>query len=149
MSAVECATEKQLCTNCGYPPDSEHFDASGFADWPPKGDEVTLARFELPHQYCGILECFSQFTNTFFEKPADVRTPDIEWQLLVNRRPLHPYVNVQAILNPWGFGGFCVRLRLPEAARLEFVARLRARAPATNIQVVGGRISGRYWFKRE
>src|SRR5205085_224193 len=87
---------RQLCTNCGIPADSECFDESGFFDWPPASSEVVLASFELRHQYCGILECFSQFTDRFLSNPSEVRTPDIEWLLLVNRRPLYPYVNVQA-----------------------------------------------------
>jgi hypothetical protein len=149
MSAVQCVTQKTLCTNCGIPADSEYFDESGFADLPAPGNEVVLARFDLHHQYCGILECFSQFTDLFFGNAAEARTPGLEWLLLVNRRPLSPYVNLQAILNPWGFGSFCVRLRLPEAAQLEFVTRRRSDAPATAIRVVGGRITGRYWFNRD
>jgi hypothetical protein len=148
VSTVQCITPATLCTNCGIPTDSEYFDQSGFTDLPAPGSEVVLARFDLHHQYCGILECFSQFTDLNSGNPAEVQTPGLEWLLLVNRRPLYPYVNVQAILNPWGFGSFCVRLRLPEAARLEFVARRRNDAPASAIRVAGGRIVGRYWFNR-
>jgi hypothetical protein len=82
MTAVQCVTQKTLCTNCGIPADSEYFDESGFADLPAPGNEVVLARFDLHHQYCGILECFSQYTDLFFANAAEAQTPGLEWLLL-------------------------------------------------------------------
>jgi hypothetical protein len=126
--------------------DSEYFDESGFDALPLPGRETLLARFDLRHQYCGVLECFSQFTDASSVDPSQVETPGLEWLLLVNRRPIYPYVNLQSVVNPWGFGSFTVRLRLPEAAKVEFIVRRSANAPASTIKRVGGRIAGRYWF---
>jgi hypothetical protein len=135
-----------LCTNCGIPQDSECFDVSGFADVPePNSDPVLLARFNLHHQYCGVLESFSQFSDAFFRDPSQVETPGLQWLLLVNGRPLHPYVDVESILNPWGVGSFGIRLRLPEASRVEFSVR-RTGNSALTVKRVGARLSGRYWF---
>src|SRR6266850_7466566 len=103
MSALACPSARDLCVTCGIPQDSEYFDESGFAPTPESGREGLLARFDLRHQYCGVLECFSQFTDEFGHDPAAVETPGLDWLLMVNRRPLHPYVNLQAIINPWGF----------------------------------------------
>ena len=146
MSALACPSIRDVCVTCGIPADSECFDASGFAPLPDRGREVLLARFELRHQYCGVLEFFCQFTDEIFHNPASVETPGLEWLLLVNRRPLYPYTPFQAILNPWGFAPCPVRLRLPEAARVEFVVRRQIDGPDLQITRIGGRISGRYWF---
>ena len=135
-----------LCTNCGIPQDSEYFDVSGFADVPAvNSDPVVLAHFNLHHQYCGVLEFFSQYTDVFFKDPSQVETRGLQWLLLVNGRPLYPYVDMESILNPWGVGSFGIRLRLPEAARVEFAVR-RTGNPALLVQRVGARLSGRYWF---
>jgi hypothetical protein len=146
MSATACAVAEKVCATCGIPEDSEFFDVSGFAKVPDSGEEVVLARFELRHQYCGVVEYFSQFTDEFAGNAAAVVTPSLQWRLLVNGRPFYPYVNVRVILNPWGFGSFPVRLRLPEAARVELSVRRDASPQSIAIKMVGGRISGRYWF---
>ena len=117
---------------------------SGFAPAPRNG-EVVLARFDLHHQYCGILEFFSQYTDTYAKDASQVETPGLQWLVLVNSRPLYPYVNLESILNPWGFGSFGVKLRLPEAARVELAVR-RNGNPALGVTRVGGRLSGKYWF---
>lgn len=135
-----------LCPNCGIPQDSECFDVSGFVDVPPlNSDAVVLTHFNLHHQYCGVLEFFSQFSDAFARDPSQVETPGLLWLLLVNGRPLYPYVDVESILNPWGVGSFGIRLRLPEAARVEFSVR-RTSNPALTVRRVGARLSGRYWF---
>ena len=134
------------CALCGIPIDSQYFDVADIKDLPNPGDEALLAEFQLPGQYCGVLECFSQFTDRFFTNPSEVQTPGLEWRLLVDGRPLPPYVAMEAILNPWGVGSYPVRIRLPEAARLEFSVRRRPDSESNNITKVGGRISGRYWF---
>ena len=139
-------TTQSLCTNCGIPQDSECFDVSGFADVPGlNSDAVVLARFNLHHQYCGVLEFFSQFSDEFARDASQVETHGLQWLLLVNGRPFYPYVDVESILNPWGFGSFGIRLRLPEAARVEFSVR-RTGNPALTVKRVGARLSGRYWF---
>jgi len=143
------ASVTSSCAACGIPIDSQYFDVARFYDLPNPGNEVLLAEFQLPAQYCGILEGFSQFTDRFFTNPSEVRTEGLEWRLLVNGRPLNPYTTVEAILNPWGVGSYPVRIRLPEGARLEFTLRRRQGAASHNIATVGGRISGRYWFPND
>jgi hypothetical protein len=140
-----CASD--LCLNCGLPHDYEHFDESGFADTPAPGREVVLAHFELPPQYCGLLENFSQFTNQLGHL-GQVETPGLQWIITVNNRPLYPYIKLDHIANPWGYGGFGVSIRLDENTTVEFVVRnLDYSAPAASeIKRIGGRIVGRYWY---
>jgi len=110
-----------LCTDCGIPLDAKYFDESRVVDAPGPGQEVVLARFELPSQYCGVLEYFSQFTDLNAKDPSQVETPGLEWLILSNRRPLYPYVRLDKVLNPWGFGSFQFSARLDESATIEFV----------------------------
>jgi hypothetical protein len=134
---------------CGQPLDCQHFDVSGIAALPERGREVRLARFALDPQYCGRLENFCQYTDLQSRDPAEIETPGLLWLILVNQRPLHPYVQVDRILNPWGWGGFPLSLRLDENAVLEFVVRNVAYAPAAGqpaIRRVGARLVGRHWF---
>lgn len=139
-----------ICVNCGVPIDSKYFDESGFAPVPAAGRKVTLARFDLPPQYCGVLEYFAQFTDAAARNPAAVETPTVDWLLLLNGRPLYPYVQIQHILNPWGFGSFQISVRLDEAAIVEFAVRGAVSpapgVPADPVSRVGGRIVGRYWY---
>ena len=133
------------CPMCGISLDSEYFDESGVVEAPNVGDAVVLARVELPPQYCGVLEFFSQFTDEHAGDPAKIATPGLLWAILINHRPLYPYLNFDRIVNPWGYGSFQVSIRLDENATVEFVVR-RASNAAPNIQQVGGRIVGRYWY---
>ncbi len=137
------------CVRCGIPVDSECFDESSITDLPGPGRELVLARFELPPQYCGSLEYFSQFTNLIASNPAELETRGLDWGLLSNGRPLAPYLRFDRILNPWGFGSFPVAVRLDESATIELVVRNRGYAPpagAKIIERIGGRIVGRYWY---
>jgi len=133
------------CPMCGVPLDSEYFDESGVVEAPAIGEQVILARFELPPQYCGMLEYFSQFTDEHAANPAKIATPGLLWMLLVNNRPLYPYLNFDRIVNPWGYGSFQISIRLDESATVEFIVR-RVSNAAPNIEQVGGRIVGRYWY---
>jgi hypothetical protein len=145
MPQLDVTRESYLCPNCGLPRDYEHFDESGFADMPAPGREVVLARFELRPQYCGLLENFSQFTNQLGHL-GQVETPGLQWIITVNNRPLYPYIKLDHIVNPWGFGGFGVSIRLDENTTVEFVVR-NLDAPAANeIKRIGGRIVGRFWY---
>jgi hypothetical protein len=137
-----------LCARCGMAADSKHFDESRIVALPPIGRHAVLARFELPPQYCGVLEYFSQFTNVQAANPAAIETPGLDWAVLSNGRALAPYLRFDRILNPWGYGSFQVALRIEESATIELVAYNRAyTAPAASaIERVGGRIVGRYWF---
>ena len=134
-----------LCTICGIPLDSEHFDESRVTKAPEIGQEVTLARFELPPQYCGVLEYFSQFTDEYAKDSSKIETPGIQWLILSNNRPLYPYLNLDRIVNPWGYGSFQVSIRLDENATIELVARGVSNG-SSGITKVGGRIVGRYWY---
>ncbi|MCS7043412.1 MAG: hypothetical protein RMK33_00105 [Arcobacter sp.] len=146
MTRLTSSAAPAICVNCGVPVDSQHFDESGFADAPAPGHRVVLARFALPPQYCGVLEYFAQFTDSFSTSAARAETPDLEWVLAVNGRPLYPYVGFSVILNPWGFGSFPVHIRLEDGAVLEFAVRGLAVPGPPTVSRVGGRILGRYWY---
>jgi hypothetical protein len=130
---------------CGIPLDSEYFDESGVVEAPQVGAAVLLARLELPAQYCGVLEFFSQFTDEHAKDASKIATPGLLWTIQVDNRPLYPYLNFDRIVNPWGYGSFQISIRLDDSARIEFVAR-RVTNAAPNITHVGGRIVGRYWY---
>ena len=144
------ATElrRVVCARCGIAADSRYFDESGIAKLPAPGRDIVLARFELPPQYCGVLEYFSQFTNLLAANPAEIETPGLDWTILSNGRPLSPYLRFDRILNPWGYGSFQVAVRIDVSATIELVARNRAYAPPNGpaIKRIGGRILGRYWY---
>jgi hypothetical protein len=137
-----------LCPNCGLPRDYEHFDESGFAGTPAPGRQVVLARFELRPQYCGLLENFSQYTDQFGRDLSQVETPGLQWIISVNNRPLYPFINLEHIVNPWGYGSFGVSIRLDENATVELAVRNSAYAPPAGSEItrVGGRIVGRFWY---
>ena len=135
------------CALCGIPLDSKYFDESSVAPAPNLGEAVVLARFELPSQYCGILEYFSQFTDVFGKNNSKIRTPGLEWTVLSNGQPLYPYLRLDRILNPWGFGSFPIALRLNENATIELVvSRVSDGTAGDRITEIGGRIVGRYWY---
>ena len=134
-----------LCPMCGIALDSQYFDESGVVKAPNVGEAIVLARFELPSQYCGVLEYFSQFTDEHATDSSKIATPGLLWTILVNNRPLYPYLNFDRIVNPWGYGSFQVFIRLDENAIMEFVIR-RVSNAAPNIHQVAGRIVGRYWY---
>ncbi len=149
----ECLSSA-LCAQCGVPLDAKPFDASGVLPAPLVGSSVVLARFELPPQYCGTLEFFSQFTDVYASDNAKVRTPGFLWSILSNSRPLFPYLQLDRILNPWGFGSFQTTVRLDESSTIEFVVRgvpiqPEDREDATPaVSRLGGRLVGRYWYNR-
>ena len=134
-----------LCANCGVPVDSQYFDESGVAAAPEPGGEVVLARFELPPQYCGILEYFSQFTDAYGKDNSQIETPGLEWLLLANSRPLYPYLKLNRIVNPWGYGSYPISIRLDDSSTIEVVVRGVGGA-SDEIRRVGARIVGRYWY---
>lgn len=141
------ASPPASCARCGLAVDSRHFDESGVVDLPAPGREVLLARVELAPQYCGVLEFFAQYTDLQARDAAAIETPGLQWLILVNRHVLAPYVDLQRIVNPWGFGSFQIMSRLPEGATVEFVARRRlAGDPLSGVGRVGGRLVGRSWY---
>ena len=153
-ATLETPTASGLCAACGIPVDSQYFDDSTVQMAPAQGEELVLARFELPAQYCGVLQYFTQFTDAFGQNSAAIATPSIEWKILVNNHALFPYINLRHIVNPWGYGSYAVNIRLDENSVVELVARgVNAKdSPVTNpnvadeVDVVGGRIVGRFWY---
>ena len=108
------------------PLDAQYFDDSSITWAPEPGRAVVLARFDLPPQYCGVLLYFAQFTDQYGRDPACAATPGLLWTLQVNQRPLYPYLDLEHIVNPWGYGSYQVGLRLDDSARLELVVRRAA-----------------------
>ena len=146
-ATVETAVKPALCAACGIPVDSQYFDDSSVQKAPAIGEELVLAHFDLPAQYCGVLQYFAQFTDAFGANPSRIATPNIEWKILVNNHALFPYINLRHIVNPWGYGSYPVNIRLDENSTLELVARgVPADETAEAIYVVGGRIVGRIWY---
>lgn len=139
-----------FCPNCGLPRDYEHFDESGFAETPSRGREVVVARFQLPPQYCGMFENFSQFTDLLGRDLPQFETPGLQWIVSINKRPLYPYVLLEHVVNPWGYGSFGVSIRLDENATVEFTVRNVGHPsldrPETEVRRIGGRIVGRFWY---
>src|SRR5687768_4499213 len=90
----ESHTHRGSCPMCGTALDSEYFDESGVVEAPNVGEAAVLARFELPPQYCGVLEYFAQFTDEHARHPENIETPGLQWLILVNNRPLYPYTNL-------------------------------------------------------
>lgn len=139
-------TFPRLCTTCGAPFDSQYFDKSGVVDAPGVGETVPLAEFELPPQYCGVLEYFAQFTDEYAIDNSRIETPGVEWLILANGSPLFPYLSLNRIVNPWGEGAFRVAVRLQENTSLKFVARGVRSDETSTITKVGGRLLGRFWY---
>ncbi len=149
-----------LCNACGIPLDSQYFDDSGvvnLANPPPPpeageeivlvGQEIVLARFDLPAQYCGVLQYFAQFTDVLGRDASKIDTPEFAWRLLVNNHALFPYIDLRHIVNPWGYGSFPLNIRLDENSSIELAVRRVAVAPATDfVKTFGGRIMGRFWY---
>jgi hypothetical protein len=146
--ALETETTTGLCAACGVPLDSQYFDVSSVQDAPALGEELLLARFELPAQYCGVLQYFSQFTDRFGKDFSQVGTPDLEWRILTNGQAMFPYFSLRHIVNPWGYGSFPVNIRLEEDSIIEFVVRGIDSSISANKRVasVGGRLVGRFWY---
>lgn len=145
---MELEPRSGICTNCGIPLDSEYFDESGVMDVPPPGNQIVLASIQLRPQYCGVLEYFSQYTDQYGKDPSQIATRGLEWSILSNGHPLYPYIRLEHIVNPWGFGSFQTNIRLAEGTTLEFVVRQREQGQAQPgpIAKVGGRLVGRYWY---
>ena len=156
MNALLQSMPDRPCVMCGIPLDAQYFDASGFIDLRGKSGEfraIVLADFELPPQYCGVLQYFFQFSDALAADPARIFTPDLEWNIRVNGHPLHPYLGFRHIINPWGSPCCPVAIRLDEGARLEFAVRrvpddthLGPDKTLAPVHRVGARLVGRYWY---
>lgn len=135
-----------VCHVCGIPSDAGFFDESNIKDAPSTGAEIVLAHYELHRNYCGMLLYFAQFTEKYASDPTQVRTPGYQWQIRCNGQPRDPYLTFDRIINPWGLSGFPIFLRLEEGCTLEFVIRNVGALTPNILQLVGGRILGRYWY---
>src|SRR5882724_10568077 len=107
MNAVRKSQYESVCTICGIPLDAQYFDSSRIVNLDREPGVLELGRteplisFDLPPQYCGVLQYFFQFTDAYAANPARADTPDFEWTIRVNGHPLHPYLALRHIVNPW------------------------------------------------
>lgn len=138
----------RTCDICGIPSDAGFFDQSNIQDAPQPGIEAVLASYSLHRNYCGVLMSFAQFTNLSVGNNPDFTTPGLQWQIRCNGQPRDPYLTFEHILNPWGYGGIPVQLRLEEGCLIEIAVRNIGAAVGAPGQItkVGGRITGRYWY---
>jgi hypothetical protein len=132
-----------ICLICEIPKDAGFFDESSIQLAPNPGEERILASFQIQRNYYGVLMSFAQFTDQYAANPSNVQTTDYEWQIRSNGRPLAPYLSFSHIINPWGYGGFPIQLRLEENSLLEFSVR---NIGGSVLKHVGGRLIGRYWY---
>lgn len=157
-SDILCPTPQTVCSICGIPADAQVFDDSSILDASnfQTGEIHTLAGFALRPQYCGILQYFAQFTEWQAKdkdaqppavQHASISTPGLEWSIRANGQPLSPYLRMEAIVNPWGYGSFPIARRLPDGALIELAVKsVPPPAGAPKPSFVGGRIMGKYWF---
>ena len=147
MNAQLRATHDRHCELCGIPLDAQYFDDSRIVALETQPDDygaIVLAQFDLPPQYCGVLQHFFQFTDLLASDPTRIDTPDLEWVIRVNGHPLHPYLGIQHIVNPWGSSCCPIAIRLDEGARLEFT--VRRTGTSNEVTRIGARLVGRYWY---
>ena len=135
-----------FCSICDSPADAGWFDSSSIQQAPRKfNEEVLLAHFKVPREYCGQLVYFSQYAFSYREKGDTLLyTPGYEWSIRLDGIPLSPYNSLDHIINPWGIHGFPINLRLNGDNAIEFV--VRCKKEEGNLSQVGGRIMGRYWY---
>jgi hypothetical protein len=137
-----------ICEICGIPKDAGFFDESSIQSAPVSGLELVLARYELHRNYCGVLMSFAQFTKDLVGNNP-ITTPGYQWQIRCNGQPRDPYLTFDHIINPWGYGGFPVQLRLEEGCVVELAIRNVGAAGTDVLTQVGGRITGRYWYNTD
>ena len=157
MSLPATAAVSARCDVCGIPVDAEPFDVFGSVsedagNLPRRGEQKTLASFQLHAQYCGVLTSFAQFTNIFADDNTRILTPGYEWRILQNGKPLFPYNSIRMIVNPWGYNCFTFVARLDENARVEIAIRKDGSSAGAGgtppIRHFAGRLIGRYWYNR-
>lgn len=146
-----------ICVSCGIPSDASFFDESkiiALKKPDPRdpqnelsilnpGQELVLASYQLHRNYCGVLMSFAQFTDLSVGNAPQFTTPGYQWQIRCNGQPRDPYLTFDHIINPWGYGGVPVQLRLEEGCLVELVIR---NVGGDSLKQVGGRITGRYWY---
>ncbi|WP_139489361.1 hypothetical protein [Brevibacillus dissolubilis] len=133
------------CTICGIPADAGWFDNSSIQEAPRRlHEEVVLASYRVPREYCGQLVYFSQYAFTNSRAGDPFHTPDYEWSIRIDGRRLSPYAALDHIVNPWGIHGFPIHIRLNGDNDVQFV--IRCIKEDGNLSRVGGRLMGRYWY---
>jgi hypothetical protein len=134
----------------GVPADAGVFDESRIIDLATPlepGREVVLVRFEIHRNYSGILMHFAQYTNRSIGQPPELRTPGYRWELRNYGQPIAPYLSLDHIVNPWGAANFPICLPIGDGSAIELVLRNESASdPRDRLEVVGGRIMGRYWY---
>jgi hypothetical protein len=140
-----------VCRICGVPVDAGYFDAAGIKAAPENiGEEVEVARHELPPQYCGTLLYFMQYAELArTRRQVSSKTPGYEWAILCNNQPRDPYLPRDLILNPWGYNALPIHLRLEEGCTVRFVVRRTASTAPQKLAQVGGRLLGRTWYNTQ
>jgi hypothetical protein len=143
-----------VCHTCGIPVDAGFFDEASIKLAPTtEYTEIVLAQYKLHSNHCGVFMNFAQFTDVYAQSNMQVQTPGLQWQIRCNGQPRDPYLTFQYILNPWGYSGMPVQLRLEEGCLIEMVVR-KVPLPTgiedpPQIKWVGGRITGRYWYNTD
>lgn len=170
MAAV---LENDRLFSCNIPVDADYFDVSGFVGTsrmtiggqsqdpfqffgvqpalqglPKRGEQRSLASFQLHPQYCGVLTHFAQFTDLNARDNSQILTPGFEWIISQNGKPLFPYMQLEMIINPWGCNCLPVLVKLDENARIEIALRNRSITNLDDypIKAFAGRFMGRYWY---
>lgn len=131
------------CGVCGIPADAGWFDNSRVEEAPALGQQVEVASFRMPNQYCGMLVYFTQYAEPAEIYRPLVETPGYRWAVIVNGQPCAPYNGFERIINPWGSNGFPTALRVPEGALVSLVVQ---NVSGSGLTRVGGRLMGRYWY---
>ena len=139
----------KICHICGIPWDAGYFDETSIQPAPALGEELILARYQLHRNYCGVLMSFAQFTDKYARSKVEVLTPGYLWQIRCNGQPRDPYLTFDHIINPWGQSTNAVQLRLEEGCLLEITIRNVGASGRDILKLVGGRISGCYWYNTE
>ncbi|HDR7429958.1 TPA: hypothetical protein QCX20_003342 [Bacillus toyonensis] len=138
-------SDMNFCNNCGSPVDTGWFDNSSIKQAPLiLNNEVVLAQYKVPPNYCGQLVYFSQYAFPFSEEGDMFYTPDYEWSIRLDGSPLAPYTSLDHIVNPWGIHGFPINIRLNGDNKIQLV--VRCIKEKGNLSRIGGRLMGRYWY---
>ena len=142
-----------LCPNCGLPRDYEHFDESGFASRQRRSSPAVRWCWRASncrHNTAGCSKISPSLPTCSGAISPRSRRPACNGSSQSTNGPLYPYVRLEHIVNPWGYGSFGVSIRLDENATVEFVVRNLGHPPPdrpeTEINRVGGRIVGRFWY---
>jgi hypothetical protein len=149
LVAARAKSEDAACPRCGQAIDSRHFDASGFQPLPERGARRCS---RVSNSRRNTAACSSSSPNTPTSRramPRRSRRRGSNGCCGSIARCSNPYVQLEHIVNPWGFGSFQLAVRLPEGATVELVAKRALAAPVlAGVSKVGGRLCGRNCMTR-